>query len=289
MRAREAESSFAVRKVVGPGRADGARESRHRRPAPTGKSPVRPERSVSAMTTDARTAVRTRTDAAAPSQLPHPTPAEAGRRRGPAGRYRYDLGSDQWWWSPEMFELHGLAAGDQRPDIPLLLESVHPGDRARVRQALTDACTAGIPFALEHRVKRASGVIRTAVFIGELETGPDGGIAALSGLIVDITDGRVTSEDGDRVSTLETEVAQLRTAMASRAAIEQAKGVFMLLMGCGDQVAFDLLAHISSHTHRKVRDVATAIIESASGGAPLPADVRAILHDACPPGRPAAV
>jgi AmiR/NasT family two-component response regulator len=86
------------------------------------------------------------------------------------------------------------------------------------------------------------------------------------------------------VRRLETEVEQLRTAMASRAAIEQAKGVLMLLMGCGDQVAFDLLAHISSHTHRKVRDVAPAIVKSAGGGTPLPPDVRAILHDACPPG-----
>jgi AmiR/NasT family two-component response regulator len=81
-------------------------------------------------------------------------------------------------------------------------------------------------------------------------------------------------------------VEQLRQAMASRAAIEQAKGVLMLLMGCGDQVAFDLLAHISSHTHRKVRDVAVAVVDSARGGRPLPADVRAILQDACPPGPP---
>jgi hypothetical protein len=234
---------------------------------------VRPERSVSPMTTDTRTAVRPREDTAA--------------RRRPAGRYRYDLRSDQWWWSPEVFELHGLAVGAHRPCIPLLLRAVHPDDRARVHQALTDACTAGIPFALEHRLSRASGEIRTAVFIGELETGPDGDIAALSGLVVDITDDQVTSGAVDLVRDLETEVEQLRTAMASRAAIEQAKGIFMLLIGCGDQVAFDLLAHISSHTHRKVRDVATAIVESASGGAPLPADVRAILHDACPPGSPA--
>ena len=53
--------------------------------------------------------------------------------------------------------------------------------------------------------------------------------------------------------------------MASRAQIEQAKGILMLLTSCGDQVAFDLLAHISSHTHRKVRDVAQVITESASG------------------------
>ncbi|SDF61735.1 ANTAR domain-containing protein [Blastococcus aurantiacus] len=90
--------------------------------------------------------------------------------------------------------------------------------------------------------------------------------------------------DADRAAALELEVAQLRAAMASRAAIEQAKGILMLLTGCTDQVAFDLLSHISGHTHRKLRDVAQAITASASGGAGLPADIRAILRDACPPG-----
>ena len=89
--------------------------------------------------------------------------------------------------------------------------------------------------------------------------------------------------DADRAAALEVELAQLRTAMASRAAIEQAKGILMLLTGCTDQVAFDLLSHISGHTHRKLRDVAQAITASASGGAGLPADIRAILRDACPP------
>jgi hypothetical protein len=57
----------------------------------------------------------------------------------------------------------------------------------------------------------------------------------------------------------------------------------MVLTSCSEQVAFELLAHMSSHTHRKVRDVATSITESAAGRAPLPADIRSILRDACPP------
>jgi hypothetical protein len=57
----------------------------------------------------------------------------------------------------------------------------------------------------------------------------------------------------------------------------------MLLTSCSDKVAFDLLTHLSSHTHRTVRDVAQALTESASGHARLPDDVRAILRDACPP------
>ena len=96
---------------------------------------------------------------------------------------------------------------------------------------------------------------------------------------------RSAPADADRAAALEVEVAQLRAAMASRAAIEQAKGILMLLTGCTDQVAFDLLSHISGHTHRKLREVARAITASASGGTGLPADIRAILRDACPPGR----
>src|SRR5215210_9541825 len=90
----------------------------------------------------------------------------------------------------------------------------------------------------------------------------------------------------DRVHALEIEVAQLRTAMVSRAVIEQAKGVLMLLTGCADQVAFDLLTHISSHTHRKVREVAQELVASATGRSPLSDDVKVILRDACPPSGP---
>ena len=92
--------------------------------------------------------------------------------------------------------------------------------------------------------------------------------------------------DGDALVALRTEVEQLRTAMASRAVIEQAKGVLMLLTGCSEQAAFELLTHISSHTHRKVRDIAAELVSSACGRSPLPTDVRAILRDACPPSAP---
>jgi len=227
------------------------------------------------------------------------TPLPSARRRpdepalppvppgtGAAGRYRYDVVADRWWWSPESFALLGLTPSSAPPTADLLMRAVHRDDRPRVRRALAECCTAGTPFALEHRALRADGLLRTVVLVGEPEPPPGGAPTAVSGLLVDVTDGRPagpTAPD-QHVRALETEIEQLRQAMASRAAIEQAKGVLMLLMGCGDQVAFDLLAHISSHTHRKVRDVALAITASASSRRPLPDDVREILHDACPPG-----
>ncbi|GAB3354779.1 PAS and ANTAR domain-containing protein [Modestobacter lapidis] len=227
------------------------------------------------------------------SRGPAPGPGRSARPAAPpstaaAGRYRYDVTTGRWWWSPETYAILGLPPASTPPTADLLLQAVHRDDRPRVRQALADSCTTGAPFVVEHRVAHPDGPLRTVVLVGEPETAPGGGTTALCGMLVDVTDGRPAepATPDEQVRVLETEVEQLRQAMSSRAAIEQAKGILMLLMGCGDQVAFDLLAHISSHTHRKVRDVAGAIITSASGGNPLPDDVRAILHDACPPGSP---
>ncbi|MCZ2836191.1 PAS and ANTAR domain-containing protein [Modestobacter sp. VKM Ac-2985] len=202
----------------------------------------------------------------------------------PAGRFRGDLTTERWWWSPELHALYGVPDGSTEPSGQLLLAHVHETDRPAVREALAVAGTLGTAVTREHRIVRADGQQRTAVLVCEPETDASGTVVALTGLVVDITQAHPPQDD-EHVRHLETEVEQLRNAMASRAAIEQAKGILMLLMSCGDQVAFDLLAHISSHTHRKVRDVAVAIIDSASGRHPLPDDVREILHDASPPGR----
>ena len=204
-----------------------------------------------------------------------------------AGRFRGDLATEQWWWSPELFDLLGVPATTAQPSVQLLLSHVHADDRPILRDALAVAGTTGAAFAREHRVQRGDGATRTLLVVCEPEVDPDGAVVALSGLAVDVTDGHAAPADASVLTHLQTEVEQLRSAMASRAAIEQAKGILMVLMSCGDQVAFDLLAHISSHTHRKVRDVAVLIIDSASGRNPLPDDVREILHDASPPARSA--
>jgi hypothetical protein len=200
-----------------------------------------------------------------------------------AGRYRYDRRSGAWWWSPEMFAVHGLPPSSPPPATEEYLRYQHGEDRARVLEAIARACADGRGFALETRLLRPDGHQRAVVLVGEAERDATGEITAVEGMCVDITDARPPGSDGERARALEAEVDQMRAAMASRAAIEQAKGILMLLTNCGDQVAFDLLAHISSHTHRKVRDVAQVITRSAAGHGALPDDVRAIIRDACPP------
>jgi hypothetical protein len=221
-----------------------------------------------------------------PVAVPRPAPESGPPPERITGRYRYDRRSGTWWWSPEMFVLHGLPATSAQPVTEEHLGHQPVEDRTRILEALARAGTDGRAFALETRIVRADGHTRAVVLIGEPQRDPTGEVAAVEGMCIDITDCRPQGSDLDRTQALEAEVGQMRAAMASRAAIEQAKGILMLLTTCGDQVAFDLLAHISSHTHRKVRDVAEIITRSAAGQSRLPDDVRAIIRDACPPTQP---
>lgn len=63
-----------------------------------------------------------------------------------------------------------------------------------------------------------------------------------------------------RMATL---AEDMESAMRSRAVIEQAKGILMALHGIDDDDAFRRLVEISQRTHRKLRDVAADLVETA--------------------------
>jgi GAF domain-containing protein len=55
----------------------------------------------------------------------------------------------------------------------------------------------------------------------------------------------------------------MQKAMDSRAVIEQAKGIIMGERRCTSEQAFAILTKLSQNTNRKVRDVASALVENA--------------------------
>jgi GAF domain-containing protein len=58
---------------------------------------------------------------------------------------------------------------------------------------------------------------------------------------------------------------QMEAAMASRAVIEQAKGMIIAHRRCSGDEAFQILARASQRSNRKLRDVAAEIVGSATG------------------------
>ncbi|MEV4727381.1 GAF and ANTAR domain-containing protein, partial [Micromonospora humida] len=59
---------------------------------------------------------------------------------------------------------------------------------------------------------------------------------------------------------------QMRSAMESRAVIEQAKGIIMGQRRCTADEAFGILAKLSQDSHRRLRDVAAALVGRATAG-----------------------
>jgi GAF domain-containing protein len=58
----------------------------------------------------------------------------------------------------------------------------------------------------------------------------------------------------------------LEKALASRATIDQAKGILMAQRRCGPDEAFTILVTLSQQSNRKLRDVAAALVESTTTG-----------------------
>src|SRR4051794_32120578 len=161
---------------------------------------------------------RTRSTSSAGTAPARASAPPTGRPAAPCvtGHYRLDPHNAAWWWSPEMFELLGLPAEGVQPSTELLLQCLHRDDRARILQAISTACAAGRPFAVESRVLRRDGSLRVVVLHGHPTPGARGAVTTVEGECVDITDGRLSRDDAV-VAALQTEIAQLRTAMASRA------------------------------------------------------------------------
>ena len=72
----------------------------------------------------------------------------------------------------------------------------------------------------------------------------------------DLLDGSVA----EALAASEVEIAQLHLAIKSRTLIGQATGMLMLLLDVGEDQALDYLRRLSSHTNRKLTELAEEVV-----------------------------
>jgi len=71
-------------------------------------------------------------------------------------------------------------------------------------------------------------------------------------------------ETAQELAALHRENDQLRSALTSRATIDQAKGILIAEHGCSPEEAFSRLVKMSQDTNVRLRDVARAIVYQAT-------------------------
>jgi ANTAR domain-containing protein/PAS domain-containing protein len=187
---------------------------------------------------------------------PHVEDAPEPVRHGVVGRFRYDNLTDTWWWSPEMFDIHGLPETGTALSTSLILSLKHPDDEAETTATLLAAMESGQPFTQPHRVVTADGTVRNVISVGEGIV-LDGRVVAVHGYMVDVTDslGRQVHTDAWNEAS---------RVIEQRAVIERAKGALMVRYGLDADAAFGLLRSWSSTRNQKLRDVAAHVVESLS-------------------------
>jgi hypothetical protein len=197
------------------------------------------------------------------------------------GRYRVELGSGRWWWSDEVYTMHGWQRHEVEPGLEALRSRKHPDDRGRVVRAATEALRLGRPFACSHRIVDRRGRTRSVVVIGQGTRGQNGS-PELVGYVIDVTP--VQKEALTRRSD-----GVVTRAFVSQAVIEQAKGVIVAATGVDDETAAHQLQEAASRVGIPLRlaaDQVMAGLRAGSGNGITEATVRRALEGVEPVGRP---
>lgn len=184
----------------------------------------------------------------------HRAGAQQPARPSTLGRFRYDNLTDTWWWSAEMFDIHGLNDSETPLTTERILSFKHPDDHAETAAMLRHALETGQPFTQPHRVVTADGTVRQVISVGEgIVLG--GRVVAVHGYMVDVTNAverQVKTDAWEEASRV----------IEQRAVIERAKGALMVRYGLDADAAFELLKSWSSTRNEKLRDVARQVVDS---------------------------
>jgi hypothetical protein len=208
----------------------------------------------------------------------------------PVGTFRLLQPGDRWWWSDEVYAVHGLSPGDVVPTTDLLARHQHPDDRVRVLTLLDRCRRDGRAFACVTRLVDFTGTERRVLIsasgragtadtvVGTTATGtpttettgtPTGqsGSLEVHGIVVDLG---AAYDEAVRQGTNR----QLGEALASRAVIDQAKGVLAAVRSLTPDAAFDVLRETSQRRNVRLRTLAERLVDAIGAD---PSDVRAAV------------
>jgi PAS domain S-box-containing protein len=180
--------------------------------------------------------------------------ALAGGAPQRVGWFRFYFDDQRWEWSEQVQRIHGYEPGTVTPTTDLVLAHKHPDDRGQVAATIDEILNTRKPFSTRHRILDTSGDVHYVVVVGDQLYDGEGTVIGTHGFYVDVS--RLPDrEDEDRLTEKLAEIA------GKRAAIEQAKGMLMLIYGIDDDAAFNLLKWLSQDANVKLRRLAEQVVE----------------------------
>lgn len=106
------------------------------------------------------------------------------------GSWEWDIPSDTVTWSDELYSLYGIAPQSISLTYATFLNFVHPDDRGGVMRIVSEALEDHQPFAYDHRIVAADGVVRTLHARGQVVCDQSGRPVRMLGTGQDVTEHR---------------------------------------------------------------------------------------------------
>ena len=173
------------------------------------------------------------------------------------GRFRYDLSTDSWEWSPGLYLVLGFEPGEVVPTTGLLRSHLHPDDESRALEVGLRVLRHGEPFSAYFRIIDAGTRVRRLLAVGQPRANGTGEVCGIEGHVVDLT------EANEALSRVEV-TAAVNDFKTHRAVIEQAKGVLVQVCAIDPDTAFAALVRLSKQSNVRVRVVSERLVEAAS-------------------------
>ena len=185
-----------------------------------------------------------------------------------AGTWTWNVLEDRWWWSDEIYAIHGFEPGEVVPTTALMLAHKVLDDLEKCRSTLAGAKVRPGPFSNYHRIIDTRMRTRHILTVGSGHADGIGRVFEVTGYLVDVTDAR----QNDVQPAVE---EALDRALEHRGVIDLAKGAIMLAHGVDAATAFGILRSTSNITQLKLRDVALRLVDAL---AQEPHDPRTETH-----------
>lgn len=179
--------------------------------------------------------------------------ALAGGTPQRVGWFRFYFADERWEWSDQVQRLHGYQPGTVVPTTDLVLSHKHPDDYVELATTLDEIQRTQRTFSTRHRIIDVQQRVHDVIVIGDRLYGDDGEVIGTHGFYVDVTD-----TDRERNTLVSAAVAEIAE---NRAAIEQAKGMLMLIYRISGESAFELLKWRSQDTNVKLRVLADQVLD----------------------------
>jgi diguanylate cyclase (GGDEF)-like protein/PAS domain S-box-containing protein len=110
------------------------------------------------------------------------------------GSWEHLIEEDRFHWSDELYRIFGFVPGAFEPTYETFMERIHPEDRDFLRKTVDEAIRDGRQPAVECRIVRPDGEVRSAQCRYDIEYGESGELVRMSGAIQDITERKRTED-----------------------------------------------------------------------------------------------